>query len=92
MSARTSTPPPVEYLGHRVPPLGLRIIVSGLYLVPLVVGLVGLPLAALGFLEAHSVALPVSVLTVSVFGFAIAILSAVRYVVKPSRWYGPMSI
>ena len=86
------TSPTPGYLGYRVPPLGYRIIISGLYLVPAIVVLVGLPVAALGFLQTHNVALPVSIETVSLFGFAIAILIAVRYVVKPTKLFGPVSI
>ncbi len=84
--------PPTEYLGYRVPPLGHRIIISGLYLVPSIVLLVGLPVAALGYLQTHSVALPIPIGTVTVFGFVLSILFAVRYVAKPTRLYGPMTM
>jgi hypothetical protein len=92
MSAPAAAAPPSERLLYHVPPLGLRIIVSGLILVPMVVLLVGLPVAALAFLQDNSIALPVPFTTVAIFGFAIAILMALRYIAKPTRLYGPVSI
>ncbi len=78
--------------GFQIPPLGQRILASGLRLVPLLVLLVGLPLAGLTFLGSHGISLPVSDLTVTGFGLAIAVLAAARSVVRPSRAYGPVSI
>jgi hypothetical protein len=79
-------------LGYRIPPLGWRITVGALRMIPLVILLVGLPAAALTFLASHGVALPLSILTVTIFGVAISALSTARYIAKPYRLYGPISI
>jgi hypothetical protein len=87
-----STPSPPDRLLYHVPALGYRIIISGLLLVPAIVLLVGFPVAALAFLQTHNIALPIPIATVALFGFAIAILIAARYVAKPTRLFGPLSI
>jgi len=84
-----SAPPP---LGYRIPSLGYRILAGGLRLLPLLVLLVGLPDAALAFLQSHGIHLPLSILTVTVAGIAIAVLSTARYVFKPTVAYGPLSV
>lgn len=84
------TPPPV--VGYRIPSLGYRILAGGLRLLPLIVLLVGLPDAALAFLQSHGIQLPLSILTVTVAGLAIAVLSTARYILKPTAAYGPLSI
>jgi hypothetical protein len=87
----SATPTP-EQLGYKIPSLGYRILVSGLRLIPLIVLLVGLPVGVLTFLSSHGISLPVALATVTVFGIVLAVLSAIRYIVKPTRAYGPMSI
>jgi hypothetical protein len=77
---------------YQVPSLGYRILAAGARLVPLVIALIGLPVAALNYLSAHQISLPVSVATVTVFGIAIAALSTARYIVKPTPAYGPVSM
>ena len=84
------TPPPA--VGYRIPSLSFRILAGGLRLLPLIVLLVGLPDAALTFLQSRGIQLPLSILTVTVAGLAIAVLSTARYVLKPTRAYGPLSI
>jgi hypothetical protein len=90
LSAPAEPPPRPE--AYQVPSLGYRILAGGARLVPLLVVLVGLPVAGLQYLAAHQVSLPVSVVTVAAYGVAISALSTVRYVVKPTRAYGPVSM
>jgi hypothetical protein len=82
-------PYPVTY---RLPSFGYRILAGAARLVPLVVVLVGLPVAALDYLASRSISLPVSVATVTAYGIAISALSTARYIVKPTRAYGPVSM
>jgi len=84
--------PPPRREGYEVPPLGSRILAGGTRLVPLLVVLVVLPVALLQYLAAHQVSLPVSVVTVAVYGVAISTLSTARYIAKPTRAYGPLSM
>lgn len=78
--------------GYVIPSLGYRILAGGLRLIPLLVLLVGVPDAALSYLAARGVALPVSVLTVTAGGIAISILVTARYILRPTRAYGPLSV
>ncbi len=91
-TAPAAGPSPSGGPGYRIPSLGYRILVSGLRLIPLLVLLVGLPVGLLSFFSAHGLTIPVSILTVTTFGIVLAVLSAVRYVVKPTRAFGPVSI
>jgi len=84
--------PPPDPAPYSIPSLGYRILAGGARLVPLLVGLVGLPVAALTLLQSHGISLPVSIVTVTVAGVAISVLSTVRYIVRPTRAYGPVSV
>jgi len=75
-----------------VPSLGYRILAGGTRLVPLLVVLVMLPVAALTYLQSRSVNLPVSILTVEVGGVAISVLSTLSYILRPTRAFGPLSV
>lgn len=79
-------------LGYRIPTLGWRITVGALRLIPLVLLLVGLPLAALAFLVSHGIPLPLSAYTVAVFGVVISALATARYVAQPTRFFGPLAV
>ncbi len=79
-------------LGYRIPHLGWRITAGALRLIPMVLLLVGLPGAALAFLLSHGVSVPLSVLTVTVFGVAICALATARYVATPTRLFGPLAV
>jgi hypothetical protein len=48
--------------------------------------------AALTFLQSHGISLPVSILTVEVAGIVISVLSTLRYILRPTRLYGPLSV
>jgi len=87
-----SGPSSVPTVGYRIPSLGYRILAGGLRLLPLLVLLVGLPDAIVTFVEAHGIHVPVSIFTLSIAGIAIAVLSTARYVLKPTRAYGPLSM
>jgi hypothetical protein len=84
-----SVPRPEAY---HVPSLGYRVLAGALRLVPLVILLVGLPVAVLTYLASHQISLPVSIATVTIFGIAIAALSTARYISKPTPAYGPLSM
>jgi hypothetical protein len=84
-----AAPPPMGYL---IPSLGWRILGGALRLVPLAVFLVGLPVAALTFLAANGISLPVPILTVEIAGIAITALVVARYILKPTIAYGPLAI
>ncbi len=83
---------PVPTSAYTVPSLGYRILAGGARLVPLLVLLVGLPVAVLTFLRSHDLSLPVSILTVESAGILLSVLSTVRYIVRPTAAYGPVSI
>jgi hypothetical protein len=87
-----SAPSPPRPIGYSIPSLGYRILAGGLRLLPLIIVLVGLPVAALTFLSGQGLHVPVSILTVTIAGLTIAVLSTARYVLKPTRAYGPLSM
>jgi hypothetical protein len=77
---------------YQVPSLGWRITVAALRLIPLMIVLVGLPVAALRFLQSNSIALPLSIVAVTLAGAVIVALSTARYIAKPTSLYGPLSV
>jgi hypothetical protein len=88
-----SSPAPPEAVGsYRIPSLGWRILGGALRLVPLAVILIGLPVAALTFVQSHGISLPVPILTVEYAGIAITALIVARYVLKPTTLYGPFCV
>ncbi|MCI4343872.1 MAG: hypothetical protein L3J92_07180 [Thermoplasmata archaeon] len=89
MSAPSAPPPRLTY---QVPSLGWRITVAALRLIPLMLLFVGLPVAALAFLQSNSIALPLSIVAVTLAGAIIVALSTARYIAKPTSAFGPLSI
>jgi hypothetical protein len=87
----TPAPPPAP-LGYRVPSLGWRIMVAALRLIPLMILFIGLPIAALSFLQSHSIPLPLSIAVVTIAGAIITALSTARYIARPNGLYGPLSV
>jgi len=91
-----STPAPSEVAaavtGYRLPSLGGRILGGALRLIPAVVLLIGLPVAVLSFLQVHGISLPFPIATVEAAGIAITVLVVVRYISKPTRAFGPLSV
>ncbi|MGI0130855.1 MAG: hypothetical protein ACREEC_12030 [Thermoplasmata archaeon] len=86
------TPSPSAPGNYRIPTLGWRILGGALRLIPLVVLLIGLPVAALTFLQSHGISLPIPIETVEAAGIAITVLVVARYVLKPTGAFGPLSI
>ncbi len=82
-------PPPGTY---QIPSLGWRILGGALRLIPLVLILIGVPVAILTFLQAHGIDLPIPIFTVEVFGIAITVLAVARYIARPSAAFGALSI
>lgn len=82
-------PLPVNYY---VPSLEYRILAAALRLIPLLILLVVIPVAILDYLASKQISLPVAVATVEAFGVAIAVMSTARYLAKPTRAYGPVSM
>jgi hypothetical protein len=82
-------PPPA---GYQVPSLGWRILGGALRLIPMIVLLIGLPVALLTFLQSHGISPPIPILTIEYFGIALSILITLRYILKPTGAYGPLAI
>ena len=78
--------------GYVIPSLGYRILAGGLRLVPLLVLLVGVPDTALAFLSAQGISLPGATVVVTTGGIAISVLVTARYILRPTRAYGPLSV
>jgi hypothetical protein len=66
--------------------------VGFLMVIPLMILLVVLPFELLTRLPGFGVTTPLSAMTVAAAGIVVAGFVAARYVVKPTRAYGPMSI
>lgn len=90
-----SAPPPTAPRaapGYHVPSLGYRILVAALRLIPAFFVLVILPVAALTFVHSKGVAVPISTLAVTEWGILLVALGAARYILRPTRAFGPVSI
>ncbi len=81
----------LDLSGYQVPPLSYRILAGSVRLVALLVLLVGLPDAVLAYLSSHGVTPPVPLLTVTVAGAVISGLVTARYILRPTRAFGPVS-
>jgi hypothetical protein len=84
--------PPRIAPGYRVPSLGYRILVAALRLIPAFFLLIALPVAALDFASSRGVSLPISTAAVAIGGLALLALGTARYIAKPTRAFGPLSI
>lgn len=82
--------PPV--IGYRVPSLGWRILGAALRVIPLVLILVGIPVAILAFLASHGITGPIGIATVSFFGVVLTALMALRYFLRPTVGFGPLAM
>lgn len=76
----------------QVPSLGYRILGGTARLVLLLIVLVGIPSAALAYVGSFGIPLPVSIATVVGAGGVIAVLSTAKYIARPTRGYGPLSV
>jgi hypothetical protein len=88
-SAAPGLPSPGQY---RLPSWGWRILGGALRLIPLVLLLIGVPVAILTFLVAHGISPLLPILTVELFGAVITGLIVARYIFKPTAAFGPLSI
>ena len=75
----------------KIPSLTRRLIVATIMLVPLLIFWVGLPTAALSELGSHGVNSSLGIQTVSIAGVLLSFLAAARYVVRPTRAFGPVA-
>ena len=91
-SPRGATAVSRETGGYQVPSLGYRILVAALRLIPSFFLLVALPVAALSFVNSRGIALPISTTAVVVWGLILLGLGTARYIAKPTRAYGPLSV
>lgn len=95
MSATAAKPmavPASEAGGYLVPSLGHRILVATLGLIPSFFLVIALPVAALTFVSAQGIAVPIPVDAVIVGGVLLLGLGAARSILKPTAAYGPLSI
>jgi hypothetical protein len=79
-------------LGARIPSLGYRILVAALRLILSFVVFVALPVAVLAYVHSRGLAIPVSIAAVTTWGLILLVLTAARYILKPTVAYGPLSI
>jgi hypothetical protein len=70
----------------------IRIAIGIIRTIPLLFVLVILPVEVLGALPAHGITFPISTTMIVAGGIALAAASAVRYIVRPSSWFGPAVI
>ncbi len=82
--------PPVT--GYAVPSLGWRILAAALLIIPLVILLIGIPVAILTYLSAHGIPPPISISVIEFAGAAIVALVAVRHILRPTAALGPLAI
>lgn len=86
------TPPAAPALPSRIPSLGYRILIAGFRVVLSFVFFVAVPVAVLAYVHSRGVAIPVSIAAVTTWGLLLLVLSAARYVLKPTAAFGPLSI
>ena len=79
-------------LGARIPSLGYRILIAALRLILSFVVFVALPVAVLAYVHSRGLAIPVSIAAVTTWGLILLVLTAARYILKPTVAYGPLSI
>jgi len=90
--APAPTAPTPEALGYRIPSLAYRILVAALRLILSFVVFVALPVAVLAYVHSRGVAIPISIAAVTTWGVLLLVLTAARYILKPTVAYGPLSI
>jgi hypothetical protein len=78
--------------GYHIPSLGYRILVAALRFILSFFLLVALPVAALSFVNSRGIALPISTTAVAVWGLLLLALGTARYLAKPTRTYGPLTV
>jgi hypothetical protein len=91
-AANVTLPPTPEALGYHIPSLAYRILVAALRLILSFVVFVAIPVAVLAYVHSRGLAIPVSIAAVTTWGILLLVLTAARYVLKPTAAYGPLSI
>ena len=76
--------------GAKLPSLSRRVVIGVLLLVPLILFTVGLPAVAFSQLSSHGVSSNVNLVQTTVGGAVLSILSALAYILRPTRAYGPV--
>jgi len=82
----------VATVPYRVPSVGRRIAVAVLRLVPLLFVFVVVPYLLLRRLDAIGVGTALSWPVLAIAGTVLAVLSTARYLARPTRAYGPLSV
>ncbi|MCI4345781.1 MAG: hypothetical protein L3K07_03390 [Thermoplasmata archaeon] len=78
--------------GAALPSVGRRVTLGLFRVFPLLILLVGIPAAILGYLAGAGVQAGTSVYTVSVGGLALTALSTARYIMRPTAAFGPVGL
>ncbi|MGI0128980.1 MAG: hypothetical protein ACREDE_10960 [Thermoplasmata archaeon] len=78
--------------GVQLPSLPGRIALALVRVIPLLVLLVGVPAAIIGYLAAAGIHSNVSLFTVGVGGILFTVFSTVRYLLRPTRAFGPAGV
>jgi hypothetical protein len=75
--------------GVRRPTFSRRAAIATILLIPLLIVTVGVPAYVLGFLDQHGGSAGVNLLQTTAGGVALSALSALAYLLRPTRAYGP---
>lgn len=85
-------PPPPTPVPYRIPSLAYRLTIGSFRFLLLVIALVIVPVAVLGYLQNLSLPFPISIETEVVYGLLLSALLTARYIVRPTRAYGPVGM
>jgi hypothetical protein len=77
---------------YRTPSWAFRGAIGGIRLIFLIILLVALPVGLINFLHSFKIPFPISVQTEILYGVTISVLLTARYMLRPTRVYGPMCI
>jgi len=91
-TATVRAPPAPPALPYRIPSLAYRILIAGFRVILSFVFFVALPVAVLAYVHSRGVAIPISIEAVTTWGLVLLVLSAARYVLKPTVAFGPLSV
>jgi hypothetical protein len=78
--------------GVELPSVPRRVALGMLRIVPVLILLVGVPTAILGYLSSAGIHSNVSLLTVSIGGLIFTVFSTARYILRPTRAFGPVGV
>ena len=91
-AANVTAPAPFPTLPYRVPSLAYRILIAGFRVILSFVFFIALPVAVLAYVHSRGLAIPISIAAVTTWGLLLLILSAARYILKPTVAFGPLCI